>query len=76
MSMPREFYKGARNRRMGMSKTQSQKHLKRTPDGHQARISNRDGWDAMDIFLALDKIDNEVCDQEEEEEEATERAKT
>jgi hypothetical protein len=69
-----EFHNGARNRRKGVSKNQSQKHLKRTPEGHQSRIANREGWEAMHVFLALDKIDNEVCDEEEAAERATKKS--
>ncbi len=54
-----EFRNGALNRRLGLSKTQSAKHLKGQgpSDGFKA---NRAGWDAMNSFLMMKEIDQQV----------------
>lgn len=63
MTRDPEFWNGAMNRRMGLSKTQSAKHLKGQgpSDGFKA---NRAGWDAMNAFLLLKEIDAEVSQHE------------
>jgi len=58
MTIHPEFRLGAKNRRAGLSKTQSQKHLGR--GYHDDRMENRNGWEAMEIFLLLQDVDDDA----------------
>lgn len=63
-----EFRNGATNRRLGLSKTQSAKHLKGLGPS-DAFKANRAGWDAMNAFMILKEIDQEVSRHEEDDKE-------
>lgn len=58
-----EFLNGAMNRRLGFTKTHSAKHLK-CRGGHDAWAANRMGWVAMDHYLAMKEIDEQVTASE------------
>ena len=49
-----EFIVGARNRLMGLSQTQSMKHLDRYD--YDTKQENKDGWIFMDNYLAIVEI--------------------
>lgn len=58
-----EFDNGAMNRRMGITKTQSAKHLKGRGPSDEF-IANRAGWDAMDVYLRMKEIDAQTTEYE------------
>lgn len=63
-----EFRNGAMNRRLGLTKTQSAKHLKGQGPS-DAFKANRAGWDAMNAFMVLKEIDAEVSRHEQDDRE-------
>lgn len=65
MKLHPEFINGATNRRMGVTKTQSAKHLRNDRSAHEERLQNRDGWEAMHVYLALQNIDSDVSKAEQ-----------
>jgi hypothetical protein len=60
----REWRLGARNRRAGLSLSQSYKHIDRYE--HETRIVHSNGWHSMDQYLYLKKIDEEFTEKERE----------
>lgn len=54
----REWQRGARNRRMGLSLSQSYKHINRYE--HELRAAHKSGWLSMDQYLFLKELD-EKC---------------
>lgn len=54
-----EFTNGTMNRRLGISKAQSCKHL-RGMNHTDAYEANREGWDAMNVHLVLADICKQV----------------
>jgi hypothetical protein len=56
-TLDREWRLGARNRRSGLSLSQSYKHIDRYD--HDARKVHTDGWRSMDQYLYLKKVDEE-----------------
>lgn len=57
----REWRLGARNRRAGLSLSQSYKHIDRYD--HELRNIHGDGWHSMDRYLYLKKVDEEFTEK-------------
>ena len=60
----KEWSLGARNRRAGLSLSQSYKHIDRYE--HELRDIHRNGYLAMDKYLFLKNIDEEFTKKEKE----------
>lgn len=58
----REWRLGVRNRRAGLSLSQSYKHIDRYD--HEIRAVHKSGWTAMDEYLYLKKVDEEFTEKE------------